>query len=183
MRRGLPGDAPQHAAGQVLAARVKSFQVTDMPLVRFVETMSGVAGTGITLDPIALEQVGISPQATVSANAQDAPLQSILHDGLGQRRLDIAEQGGQLRVVLPKAHEPHAIDYDVKDLIAGNDAAAVGQLIEHFVAPTTWKSAGGKGTLSGERHNAAHRAVGRGSASGGDLLRATATGSRAGGSE
>ena len=118
-----------------------------MPLVRFIETMSGVAGTGITLDPLALEQVGISPQATVSVNAQDAPLQSILHDALAQRRLDIAEQGGQLRVVLPKADEPHAIDYDVKDLAAGTDAAAVGQLIEHFVAPATWKSAGGKGTL------------------------------------
>ena len=49
--------------------------------MRFVETLSGVAGTGITLDPIALEQVGISPQATVSVNSQDAPLQAILHDG------------------------------------------------------------------------------------------------------
>jgi hypothetical protein len=33
-------------------------------------------------------------------------------------------------------------------LTAGTDAAAIGQLIEHFVAPTTWKSAGGKGTLT-----------------------------------
>jgi hypothetical protein len=148
VRRGPPGDAPQHTAAQALGARVKSFQVTEMPLVRFVDTMSGVAGIGITLDPVALEQVGIAPEATVSVTAQDVPLQSILHDALAQRRLDIAEQGGQLRVVLPKADEPHAIDYDVKDLAAGADAAAVGQLIEHFVAPATWKSAGGKGTLA-----------------------------------
>jgi hypothetical protein len=147
VRRGPPGDAAQHLAAQVLALRVKSFQVTDMPLVRFVDTMSGVAGTGITLDPLALEQVGISPQATVSVNAQDEPLRSILHDGLAQRRLDIAEQGGQLRVVLPKADESHTIDYDAKDLATGTDAAAVGKLIEHFVAPATWKSAGGKGTI------------------------------------
>ena len=147
VRRGPPGDATPRAAGHLLATRVKSFQVTDMPLVRFIDTLSGVAGTGITLDPIALEQVGISPQATVSVNAQDAPLQAILHDALAQRRLDITEQGGQPRVVLPKAEEPHPIDYDVKDLVAGNDAAAIGQLIEHFVAPATWKSAGGKGTL------------------------------------
>src|SRR4029079_9102395 len=83
-----------------------------------------------------------------SVNAQDEPLRSILHDGLAQRRLDIAEQGGQLRVVLPKADESHTIDYDAKDLATGTDAAAVGRLIEHFVAPATWKSAGGKGTLS-----------------------------------
>ncbi len=147
VRRGPPGDAPQNSAGQLLTTRLKSFQVTEMSLVRFIETLSGVAGTGITLDPLALEQVGISPQATVSVNSQDAPLQAILHDALGQRRLDIAEQGGQLRVVLPKGDEPYAIDYDVKDLVAGTDAAAVGKLIERFVAPATWKSAGGKGTL------------------------------------
>jgi hypothetical protein len=147
VRRGPPGDVPQRAPSQVLATRVKAFQVTDMPLLRFIETMSVIAGAGITLNPLALEQVGISPQATVSVNAQDAPLQSILHDALAQRRLDVAEQRGQLRVVLPKADEPHSIDYDVKDLVAGSDAAAVGQLIEHFVAPATWKSAGGKGTL------------------------------------
>jgi len=147
VRRGPPGNASQHTAAQVLAARVKSFQVAEMPLTRFIDTMSGVAGVGITLDPLALEQVGISAEATVSVNARDAPLQSILHEALAQRRLDIAELGGQLRVVLPKADEPHTIDYDVKDLAAGADAAAVGQLIEHFVAPATWKSAGGKGTL------------------------------------
>ena len=146
-RRGQAGDAPQQAFAQRLAARVKSFQVADMPLVGFVDTLSGIAGTGITLDPIALEQVGISPQATVSVNAEDAPLQAILHDGLAQRRLDIAEQGGRLRVVLPKAHEPHAIDYDVEDLVAEKDAAPVGQLIERFVAPATWKSVGGTGTV------------------------------------
>lgn len=147
VRRGPPGDVPQRVASQVLAVRVKAFQVTEMPLARFIDTASGIAGTGITLDPLALEQAGISPQATVSVNAQDAPLQLILHDALAQRRLDIVEQRGQLRVALPKADEPHSIDYDVKDLVAGADAAAVSRLIEHFVAPATWKSAGGKGTL------------------------------------
>jgi hypothetical protein len=146
-RRGLAVDGAPRAAGQALAARVRSFQVTDMPLLRFVETMSGVSGTGITLDPIALEQVGISPQATVSVNMQDATLQAILHEALAQRRLDVAEQAGQLRVVLPKSDEMHAIDYDVTDLATGSDAGAVGKLIEHFVSPGLWKSAGGKGTL------------------------------------
>jgi hypothetical protein len=146
-RRRPPLDGAPHAAGQMLAARVRSFQVTDTPIARFIETMSGVSGTGITLDPLALERVGISPQATVSVNMQEATLQSILHEALAQRRLDIAEQRGQLRVVLPKADEPHSIDYDVTDLATGTDGSAVGKLIEHFVSPGSWKSAGGKGTL------------------------------------
>jgi hypothetical protein len=147
VRRGPPGDSPAKTAPQLLASRVRAFQVVDMPLVRFVETLSGVAGTGVTLDPIALEQVGISPQATVSVNAQDAPLTDVLHDALSQRRLDVAEQGGQLRVVLPKAGDTHAFDYDVADLAGAGDGAAVGRLIEQFVQPGSWKPAGGKGTL------------------------------------
>jgi hypothetical protein len=147
VRRGPPSEAPVKTASQLLASRVRALQVTDMPLVRFVETLSGVAGAGVTLDPIALEQVGISPQATVSVNAQDAPLKDVLHDALSQRRLDVGERGGQLRVVLPSADESHTFDYDVTDLAANGDGAAVGQLIENFVQPATWKPSGGKGTL------------------------------------
>jgi hypothetical protein len=146
-RRGPAMDGVPHASAKSLAARVHSLQVTDMPLVRFVETVSGVAGTGITLDPLALELVGISPQATVTVNMQDATVQAILHEALSPRRLDVAEHAGQPRVVLPQADEIHAIDYDVKDLATGSDAGAVGKLIEHFVSPSSWKSAGGKGTV------------------------------------
>jgi hypothetical protein len=78
---------------------------------------------------------------------QDATLQAILHEALTQRRLDVAEQAGQLRVVLPKADDLHAIDYDVMDLATESDAGAVGKLIEHFVSLSSWKSAGGRGTL------------------------------------
>ena len=102
---------------------------------------------------------------------------------LAQRRLDIAEQGGQLRVVLPKADEPHTIDYDVKDLAAGKDAAAVGQADRTLRRADDVEIGRRHGTLQVERHDAAHRAVGRGSAPGGDLLRAAAAGSRSGDSE
>lgn len=147
VRRGPPSDVAPRAAGQLLATRVKSFQVADMPLARLVETISGLAGTGVTLDPVALELVGISPRTAVSVNVQDATLEKLLHDPLTEHRLDVAEQGSSVRVVLPKVDEQHAIDYDVKDLVAGADAAVIGQLIEHFVSPATWKSAGGAGTV------------------------------------
>ena len=147
-RRGPLAEVSQQTADQALAANVKSLTLTDIPLASFVETMSGLAGTGITLDPLALEQVGISPQATVHVEATDVPLRTVLHDALTQRRLDIGQQDGWLRVVLPKADESRAIDYDVKDLAVGNDIQAVADLIQRFVAPSTWKSAGGKGTIT-----------------------------------
>jgi hypothetical protein len=146
-RRGPPVENAARAAGAPLATKLRSFQVTEMPLGRFIDMVSGVAATGITLDPLAMELAGISTQSTVSVNLQDATLQSILHEALAARRLDVAEQGGPPRVVLPKSDEMHTIDYDVADLTAKSDAAAVAKLVEHFVAPESWKSAGGKGTI------------------------------------
>ncbi len=52
-----------------------------------------------------------------------------------------------MRVALPKPAERRAIDCDVKDLVAGSDASSIGQLIERFVAPSTWQSGGGAGTI------------------------------------
>lgn len=147
VRRGPPGDAPPPAAAKALATPMKSFQVSEMPLLRFVETLSNISGSGITLDPLALEFVGVSPSKSITVNAQDATLESILRGAVTRERLDVAALNDRLRIVLPKADAPHTIDYDVKDLVNGTDAAAIGQLIEHFIAPQTWKSNGGLGTL------------------------------------
>ncbi len=148
VRRGQPagaGSAPVNA-GPSLATRIKAVHVTDMPLVRWMETISDIAGAGITLDPVALELAGVSPRTTVTVDARDATLEKILRDALAKQRLDIVEQGDRVRVALTKPEERRAVDYDVKDLVTGTDATEIAQLIEHFVAPTTWKAGGGVGT-------------------------------------
>src|SRR5207247_748683 len=109
--------------------------------------LTDLASSGITLDPIALELVAASPRTTVTVNMQDTTLAKILQEAVGQKHLDVAAQGDGVRVVLPKPDERRATDFDVKDLVTGTDAAAIGQLIEHFVAPATWKSAGGAGAI------------------------------------
>ncbi len=94
VRRGEPADGsrPQNA-GQRLALRVKAFQVSDMPLARFLDTLGNLAGTGITLDPVAMELVGTSARTGVTVNAEDTTLDKILSDGVNQQRLQRRRRG------------------------------------------------------------------------------------------
>ncbi|HVT28499.1 MAG TPA: hypothetical protein VHE81_10845 [Lacipirellulaceae bacterium] len=149
VRRDQPAAdrAPLQKLPHQLAIRLSAFQVSEMPIARLVETLSDISGCGITLDPIALEQAGLSPRSTVTVNEQGTTLEQILRKAVAQRRLDVAELGVQVRVILPKADMPRSTNYDVKDLAGNNNAAAIGKLIERFVAPATWESAGGTGHI------------------------------------
>jgi hypothetical protein len=74
----------------------------------------------------------------------------LLRTTLTKQRLELAERDGGFVLALPKADEIGSNPFDVDDLASANDIASVGQLIETFVAPTTWKSGGGSGTIEVE---------------------------------
>ena len=137
-----PLDTAQH-----LAAQLKSFHVTEVPLARFVETLSDLAGVPITLDPVTLELNGLSPRTPITIEAADATLEAILRDAFTKQRLELVEEDGRVGVALSNANEQRAVDFEVKDLVIGADAAPIAKLVEQFVAPQTWKSHGGKGTI------------------------------------
>ncbi|MEX2306378.1 MAG: hypothetical protein WD738_02225 [Pirellulales bacterium] len=144
----MPSEATRpHKAAEQLGLRVDSFQVSDMPLVRFVGIVSDMAEVPITLDPIALELAGASPLTAVSVRAEDVALETLLQDALAKHRLDVVEHEGQLRVVLRDGERWRAVDYEVKDL-GGTDARGISELVQRFVAPATWQAAGGKGTIA-----------------------------------
>jgi len=137
-----PLDTAQH-----LALKLKSFQVSEMPLARFVDTLSDLAGAPITLDPVTLELNGLSPRTPISVDASDATLESILSDTFVKQRLELAEDDGRIAAVLANAAEVRAVDFEVRDLVRDGNAAPIAKLIQQFVAPYAWRSAGGKGTI------------------------------------
>jgi hypothetical protein len=149
VRRGQPlADGPASTKpAQPLAFPFKSIQLGGMPLVQFIETLSNISGTSITLDPVALELAAVSQQTTVSLDAQDTTLEKALRNVLAPQRLGFVVEGDHIRVALKKPEDRREVDYEVKDLAVDNDASALAQLIEKFVAPATWKSAGGTGTI------------------------------------
>jgi hypothetical protein len=148
-RRGPIVDDPSRAvtAAERLATRVKSLSLAEMPLARFAEILSAMTGVPITLDPITLELNGVSPRDPVSANATDMTLDKILRDALAAHRLELVDQNGAAFVAIPDATQQRSVDFDVKDLAPGGDASGVAGLVERFVAPTIWKTAGGNGSI------------------------------------
>lgn len=154
MRLGpaAPADEQPADAGQRLALPVKSLQLSEVPLGRFVDAMAEMAGTAITLNPIALELNGQSPRTTVSVNVAGATLEQVLRDALGEKRLELSDSQGRLAVALAGGDERRSVDFDVDDLAGNTDAGAIAKLIEEFVAPRSWQAGGGKGTISVDRN-------------------------------
>jgi hypothetical protein len=149
VKRGpvLDDASTRQDAATRLAAPIPSLELASMPMSQFIETLSELSGVPITLDPIALEQNGMSPRTVASATATNESLDKILTDALAAQRLELAHEDGQLAVVLAGRDERKAVDFDVKDLADGADAAPIATLVEQFVAPATWKAAGGAGTI------------------------------------
>ncbi len=137
-----PLDTAQH-----LAMKVKTLEFTDMPLGRFIDTISQISGAAITLDPIALELNGQSPRTPVSLKVEDTTLDKALQDTLAAQRLELSEADSHVTVGLAGADDRHAADFDVKDLVSDGNAAPIAKLIEQFVAPHSWKTNGGKGAI------------------------------------
>ncbi len=151
VRRGPgPTAASQPDSTEQLALRVDSLEVSDMPLVRFVEMVSDMAGVPITLDPAALDEAGVTPLDGVSVQAESATLESVLRDSLSSRRLELVVHDGQATVKLRDGEQRRSIDYEVKDLSGGADASDVAELVKKFVGPSSWHAAGGKGTVAVE---------------------------------
>ncbi len=137
-----PLDTAQH-----LALKLNSLQLNEMPISRFVDTLAEMAGAPITLDPIALERNGQSARSIVSVNVANVTLEKALQSELARQRLELVEQDGHVSVELANRDEWRAVDFNMKDLVGDSDAAPIAKLIERFVAPESWKTNGGKGTI------------------------------------
>jgi hypothetical protein len=140
--------ARSHQAVEQLALRVDSLALSEVSLVRFVEVISDMAGVPITIDPVALELAGASARAGVSVQANDATLEKLLADALSPHRLELVDREGRLDVALAGGERWRSVDYELKDLTGGVDAEDIADYVQRFVAPATWRAAGGKGILA-----------------------------------
>jgi hypothetical protein len=149
VRRGPVGgdDSKQLDTARHLAMRVKSLQLTDTPMARFIDSISEISGAPITLDPIALELNGQSARTPISIDVANVSLDKVLKDALTGQRLAVVVQGNHLTVGLADGDERRAVDFDVKDIVSDGNVGPIAKLLEQFVAPQTWKANGGKGTI------------------------------------
>lgn len=134
---------------QALSLRIEAFRVNGMPLERFVRVVSDMLGLPITLEPAALQLAGTTTNAPVAVEAAQTSLEQLLQGALARQRLELVDDQGHLTIRLAAAAERLTKLHDVADLVAAGEQQvnSVAATIERFVAPSTWKSSGGTGTL------------------------------------
>jgi hypothetical protein len=145
------GNAPPQRIAEQLGTRVESFAVKDMPLSRFVETISDLADIAVTLDPFELELAGVTLGQKVTIDSKEVTVEKVLRDVLATQRLDLVERNGQLGIALAGGDARREISYDVADLAGAEDATSIANLVQRFVAPDSWTAAGGGGTIEVEK--------------------------------
>lgn len=136
------------AAEQQLAQRIAALQIKRMPLGHFLDLVARLGGVPISVAPEQLQMAGITARQEVSLDEREIRLDDVLRRALKPLHLEPVVQGPQVLIVRENADKPRDIDYPIADLLSPTTTAEnLARWIRQLIAPTTWQSAGGTGTL------------------------------------
>lgn len=150
VRRGPDGpslaDLPM--AEEQLAQKFPAIEIDRMPLFEFLNLVSQWGNVPISLGPEQLQMAAISARMPVSVRREQASLGEVLRDALKPLRLDYRAAGPCVVLFRPDAEKRRRIDYPIADLVsAATSAEQLAKWTRQLVAPETWHSSGGDGTL------------------------------------
>ena len=142
--------APVDVAAR-LADSLRGIELTDMPLAKAVDLLAAISTAPITLDADAMTQLGVTPRDPISLRLGSTTVSDALQAAVAERGMAVVVDGGQVIVTSPAEYREtlRRVRYTVADL-TGEDKAAVAQLaalVRRLVAPESWQSAGGRGTI------------------------------------
>lgn len=140
------GDAVR-AIEAALDKRCDSLEFTETPLRDAVAMIAEQAGIGIVLHHKALDDAGLDPETPVTGRFAAASLRSVLRAVLEDLELAALIRHDRLLVTTSsEAHEhPVRVFYPVPP---GEDVDEVVAAVERTIAPHTWDTVGGHGTVS-----------------------------------
>jgi hypothetical protein len=139
-----PATAGRNAERQ-LKRKLPAVAVKDMPFLNFLALMSQLSGVPVSVAPEQLQMAGISAGRPVSVDASEKSMGEILSEVLTPLHLEAQTDGEQIVIVRQHGDQTREIDYPVDDL--GVSHTELAQWIEQLIAPESWKSVGGPGTI------------------------------------
>lgn len=140
---GSPPGAPPDVTA-ALAVRWPAVDVKEMPLCRFVDFITNLSGTPVSVSPEQLQLAAANSRQAVSVALQDAPLEQVLTEALAPLRLEPQAAGDQIVLVRAKLPDRRTIEYPVSDLTDREiSSATIAGWIKQFVAPESWAAADG----------------------------------------
>jgi predicted RNA-binding Zn-ribbon protein involved in translation (DUF1610 family) len=149
----LPRPAPREVdVAARLADPIAGLEFTAAPLVDFLEVISDLSTIPITIQPEALRWRRLTPQSPVSVRQSETTVGDALAAALAPLGLGVVADDGHVVITtaFDRNHSLRELKHPVDDL-TGGDAERLDELaglIERFVAPDTWKSAGGPGSAT-----------------------------------
>jgi hypothetical protein len=150
IRRG-PTSAEVFSASsldQRLALPIGSIKLARIPLCDFLDVISEMTATPITLSPETLQLGRLAAYEPLDVDARETTAGELLEKVLSGRRLTTIDRGGQLIVVKAGADRRRAVKCPIDDLANGElETTDLTQLVTSLVEPNSWKSHGGTGTL------------------------------------
>ena len=143
-----PADAEVRAR---LKQSVLGMKLPKISLSQAADLLTALSTVPIGLDADALQELGVTLRDPVAIDLDDATVAQALDAMVAERKLVYVVDNGQVLITAPASHRElfQSVRYRVSDL-TGDDAkkmADLATLVQKLVAPDTWQSAGGRGTI------------------------------------
>jgi len=137
-----------------LAQQIPEIDLRDVLLAEAVELVAAVGMVSISFDPEAMQQLAVTPRDPVTVRLSGATLYEILETAATKRGLLPTIDAGQVLLSNPpqQREQLRKIRYTISDLTLSDaaTAAALATTVEKLVAPDSWRSNGGRGTLQSD---------------------------------
>jgi len=135
-----------------LADTIPEIELKEVPLADAVEFLSQLSTVPITLDVDAMQQLGVTPRDPVSVELTETTVGRILGEMVFSRGLAAEIDDGQVLVTSPaeRRRTLRQRRYTVSDLIGdkASTTAELAAMVRKLVAPASWDTAGGRGTVA-----------------------------------
>lgn len=143
-RQPLPEVDAETQLGQVVAG----FQVDGRPLCEFVPSVARFAGCPVLIDVDALRQAGLSVDMPVQIHEDDATYAEVLRSAVTPLGLVVVVLSDHALVTVRQAADQRDESQTISlTPIWAERAEALADSIQRLVAPTTWQSSGGTGSV------------------------------------
>ena len=137
-----------------LAQQIPEIDLRDVPLAEAVELVAAVGMVPISFDPEAMQQLAVTPRDPITVQLSGATLYEILESAATKRGLLPTIDAGQVLLSSPpqQREQLRKMRYTISDLTLSDAAAAaaLATTVEKLVAPDSWRSNGGRGTLQSD---------------------------------
>jgi hypothetical protein len=148
--------APEQIDAQSrLADMIPKVDFRGMPFARAIGLVAGLSGLPVTIDPDALDRLGVSLRDPITVRLTGSTLEEVFQAIASQRGMAVVAEDGQILITAPadQSEKLRRIRYTVSDL-TGDDRAAMDHLallVQKLIAPQTWQDRGSQGIIETDK--------------------------------